>query len=73
MIKSNCNGCRALSYIDMNYKCRLGYKLITRPIFDDVPEGIPQEECPKPLTYDRYFTIVQDRETEERDKQRSEG
>ena len=64
-MKTNCNGCRALEYTSYNYSCRLGYKIITRPVFKDIPEGIPQEECPKPLTYDRFIAIIQDRQNAE--------
>lgn len=70
-MKTNCNGCRSLCYIDTEYTCRLGYKLFTLPIFGKPPIGVPKEECPKPLTYDKYYTILQDRETADRDKLRS--
>lgn len=70
MIKS-CKGCRALLVHYPDMFCKLDFE-VERIIYEkEVIRLIPLVTCPKPLTYDKYFTIVQDRETAERDKQRS--
>ena len=70
-MKKNCNSCRAIGGIYPNMYCRLGFKIGRVISLGIVSSFVPLEECPKPLTFDAYFTIVQDRETAEIDKQRS--
>ena len=70
MIKS-CKGCRALLVHYPNMECKLGFK-VDRIIYEkEVIRLIPLVPCPKPLTYDKYFTIVQDREIAARNNFRS--
>ena len=70
-MKKSCDGCKALSIHYPDMFCKLGFK-VERIIYEkEVIRLIPLVQCPKPLTYDKYYTIVQDRQTAERDKQRS--
>jgi hypothetical protein len=57
-MKRSCDGCRALWYhytFDRYCSCILGYKV--KSIFHHtiLVGAIPLEECPKPMTYKKYF------------------
>lgn len=70
-MKSNCNSCRALGGLYPNCKCKLGYEIDSIISNGVTVSFFPLVPCPKPLTFAKYFTIVQDRENAERDKFRS--
>lgn len=54
-MKRTCNGCRALSG---DTGCSLGYERKFKSRGNLLPsEYVPAEECPKPLTYDRFFAL----------------
>lgn len=42
-MKKTCNGCKASEY-HVVYSCRLGHEI-------DIKNGIPKEQCEKPVTY----------------------
>ena len=66
-MKKSCKNCKALSIQYPDMSCKLDFK-VERIIYEkEVIRLIPLVQCPKPLTYDQYFTIVQERETAERD------
>jgi len=73
ILKHTCRGCRALEWNYPDYLCKLEYKMKTIRQLDGSFEIIPLESCPKPLTFDDYFTIVQDRENADRDKSRRDN
>lgn len=53
-MKKTCNGCRALGGTGEG-KCELGYITgIKREVFQTTEWG-PLEECPKPITYEKYY------------------
>ena len=70
-MKKSCKYCIALEYHNNKYFCRLGYKIESVIYLDKSFKAFPQEECPKPPTFDAFFTILQDRENVDRDKLRS--
>lgn len=63
-MKKTCNGCAAFQF---DYTCDLGYKINKKEnpfneMFGSVLKtkaysGIPQEDCPKPLTYKKYLEL----------------
>ena len=70
-MKKTCNSCRAIGGYYPKMYCRLGFETDSIVSNGVTVEFFPLVPCPKPLTFDAYFTITQDRETAERDKQRS--
>lgn len=72
-MKQTCQSCRALQWNYPDYLCKLEYKMETVRQLDGSFKNIPLEPCPKPLTFDAYFTIVQDRERADRKKIRRDN
>jgi len=60
-MKKSCKNCTALHYHNRDYHCKLQHKLKSYKLLDNTMGAYPLEECPKPLTYDAYFTILQNR------------
>ena len=72
-MKQTCQGCRSLQWNYPDYLCKLEYKMQTVQQLDGTFKNIPLEPCPKPMTFDVYFTIVQDREIAAREKSRRDN
>ena len=54
-MKKTCNGCKAEIRINKILRCELGYK-VKHIKFRGVYTGIiPDEECPKPRTWNEYY------------------
>lgn len=56
---STCNNCRALSTDNHVTHCKLGFEIDKIVNLDVTVEFFPLELCPKPLTFDKYFTYLQ--------------
>jgi len=55
---STCNNCRAF-YGDSSWAyCKLGFEIDHIVCLDVTVEFYPLEPCPKPLTFDKYFTYL---------------
>jgi len=61
-LKNSCKYCTALEYHNGKYRCKLDYKIESIIYLDNSFKAIPQEKCPKPITFDAYFQIIQARE-----------
>jgi hypothetical protein len=64
-IKDTCRGCRASEWKPGKYTCKLNYDIDTIHNIDGTIEIFPLEPCPKPLTFDAYYQIVQALENKE--------
>ncbi|MCK5016435.1 MAG: hypothetical protein KAS32_05110 [Candidatus Peribacteraceae bacterium] len=62
-MKRTCFGCRALDWNGQQKRCELGYRQATKYHRASLrSEPIPNEECPKPRTYDRFFGLLENLE-----------
>lgn len=55
--KKNCNKCKAYRPNNFDDRCRLGYEVVLLSLDDYgfMGHGVPQEPCPKPVTYSDYL------------------
>lgn len=56
-MKRICSNCRALRGLGLDQRCSLGYKIRLVTIKTDdykLERAVPDEACPKPLTWEQY-------------------
>ena len=63
---SSCNNCRALGGLYPGCKCKLGFEIDKIVYLDVTTEFYPLVPCPKPLTFDKFFTYLQEIENKAR-------
>lgn len=57
-MKKTCFGCRALDWNGQHKRCDLGYRQTWKhPIKFLQREPVPNEQCPKPRTYDKLTEL----------------
>ena len=63
-MKKSCSGCRAFGHTNSPAQCDLGYKIEKFREIECTDEKFynpllfkPTEECPKPVTWKRYFEL----------------
>ena len=65
-MKTSCNDCRALFTNSHGTHCKLGFEIDSIFYLDQHVEFYPLVPCPKPLTFDQYFTYLQEYENSDR-------
>lgn len=62
IMKRTCNGCRALEISRGYYYCDLGYEVEQQTVERVINiSAKPLQECPKPMTYNEYYKILDSR------------
>ena len=62
-MKRTCFGCRSLDWNGHQKNCALGYKQGTNWHPKSLwSEPVPAEDCPKPLTYTKFFELLANKE-----------
>jgi len=61
-MKNTCKGCKALDWGYESYSCKLNFKMQTIRQLDGTLSNTPMEPCPKPLTFNDYYQIIQAKE-----------
>ena len=61
-MKKTCNNCIASEWDKGCYECTLGYDV-------NIKNGLPKEECPKPITNKQFFDAKPKRVCMKEDKQ----